>query len=35
MGLLVMVVYYDVTVKVDSATKFQEYVQTNYVCQDG
>jgi hypothetical protein len=35
MELLVMVVYSDVIVKVDFATKYQEYVRTNYVSLDG
>ena len=35
MALLVMVVYSNVIVKVDFATKYQEYVRTNYVSLDG
>jgi hypothetical protein len=35
MELLVMVVYSNVIVKVDFATKYQEYVRTNYVSLDG
>jgi hypothetical protein len=35
MELLVMVVNSDVIVKVDFATKYQEYIRTNYVSLDG
>lgn len=35
MGILVMVVYYDVIVKLNSATKPQEHVRKNCASLDG